>query len=176
MAEDVLNTTTQYASRVIVENGRAAGVQVFSPDKRSHTLRAKNIVLSCSTLETPRILLNSGIQGPAIGRYLTGHVSMIGIGTISRRQFSDKLGNLSILEFETDESTLALRPPGADMHEANTCRMGVDPATSATNLNGQVHGVPGLFVADNSVLPSLTGSGAVISNVALAIRLADYIK
>ena len=73
------------ASRVIVENGRAAGVEVFSQDKKAHTLRAKNIVLSASTLETPRILLNSGIKGPAIGRYLTGHVSMIGIGTISRR-------------------------------------------------------------------------------------------
>ncbi|MDR7855539.1 GMC oxidoreductase [Tissierella sp.] len=259
-----------YASRVIVENGRAAGVEVFSPDKKSHTLRAKNIVLSCSTLETPRILLNSGIQGPAIGRYLTGHVSMIGIGTISRRQFPDKLGNLSILKFETndspyqiqvlgpnqyfsyqqfedkilpdellvvfaafgevesraenrvyidpsakdefgvplqqvqyslsnkdrrvaeqveqgirqtaaamgvtlDESTLVLRLPGADMHESCTCRMGHDPATSATNIHGQIHGVPGLFVADNSVLPTLTAAGPVISNVALAIRLADYI-
>ncbi len=259
-----------YASRVIVENGRAAGVQVFSPDKKAHTLKAKNVVLSCSTLETPRILLNSGIQGPAIGRYLTGHVFMIGIGTISRRQFSDKLGNLSILKFETnespyqiqilgpnqywsyqqfedkllpdqlmvvyaafgrvdsraenrvyidpsakdefgvplqqvqyslhskdrqtakqveqgirqsaaamgvtlDESSLTLRSPGSDLHESCTCRMGTDPATSATNVNGQIHGVPGLFVADNSVLPSLTGAGAVISNVALSIRLADYI-
>jgi len=259
-----------YASRVIVENGRAAGVEVFSPDKKAHTLRAKNIVLSCSTLETPRILLNSGIQGPAIGRYLTDHVSMIGVGTISREQFSDKSGNLSILKFETNESpyqiqilgpnqyfsyqqfedkvlpdqliivyaafgrtesraenrvyidpnakdeygvplqqvqyslsakdrqvavqveqgirqsaaamgvtliesTMVLRPPGSDMHESCTCRMGTDPATSATNSNGQVHGVPGLFVADNSVLPTLTAAGPVISNVALAIRLADYI-
>jgi gluconate 5-dehydrogenase len=74
-----------------------------------------------------------------------------------------------------DESTLSLRPPGADMHEASTCRMGDDPATSATNRHGQVHGVQGLFVADNSVLPILTAAGPTISNTALAIRLADYI-
>lgn len=259
-----------YASRVFVENKKVAGVEVFSSDKKAHTIRAKNVVLSASTLETPRILLNSGIQGTAIGRYLTGHVSIISVGTIDRRTFSDKLGNLSILKFETDEapyqiqilgpdqyfsyqqfedkelkdslmiayaafgrvepraenrvyvdpakkdefgvpqfqvqyslsnkdrqvadqvaqgirqsaaamgvaldpSTLTLRPPGSDMHESSTCRMGDDPKTSATNRHGQVHGVQGLFVADNSVLPTLTAAGPVLSNVALAIRLADHI-
>ncbi|WEK54165.1 MAG: GMC family oxidoreductase [Candidatus Cohnella colombiensis] len=259
-----------YAPRVFVENGKVAGVEVCSLDKKAHTIRAKNVVLSASTLESPRILLNSGIQGPAIGRYLTGHVSIIGIGTIGRGQFSEILGNLSILKFETDESpyqiqilgpdqyfsyqqfeekvvkdnlvivyasfgrvepraenrvyidpsakdefgvplnqvqyslsnrdrqvavqveqgiqqsavamgvtldpsSLALRPPGADMHEASTCRMGDDPASSTTNRHGQVHGVQGLFVADNSVLPTLTAAGPVLSNVALAIRLGDHI-
>ncbi|WP_257009376.1 GMC oxidoreductase [Bacillus sp. 7884-1] len=259
-----------YASRIHTGNGRVSGVEVFTADKKTHTIRAKNVVVSASTLETPRLLLNSGIQGPVIGRYLTGNVSIIAIGMISRRQFSDKLGNLSILKFETkedpyqiqilgpnqyfsyqqfedkalrdqlmvvfasfgrvepraenrvyidpsakdefgvplqqvqyslsnkdrqtahqvaeglrqsaaamgvtlDESTLSLRPPGADMHEASTCRMGDDPATSATNRHGQVHGVRGLFVADNSVLPTLTAAGPTISNTALAIRLADHI-
>lgn len=258
------------ASRVIVENRKTVGVEVFSPDKKAHIIRAKNVVLSASTLETPRILLNSGIQGPAIGRYLTGHVSFIAIGTINRSQFSEKLGNLSILKFETrespyqiqilgpdqyfsyqqfeekelkdtigiayaafgrvepraenrvyidpsakdefgvplqqvqyslsdkdrqvaeqvkqgiiqsatamgvtlDTSTLTLRPPGSDMHEASTCRMGEDPNTSATNRHGHIHGVQGLYVADNSVLPTLTAAGPVLSNVALAIRLADHI-
>ena len=32
-----------------------------------------------------------------------------------------------------------------------------------------VHGVQGLYVADNSVLPTLTAAGPVLSNVALAI-------
>ena len=259
-----------YVYKVNAPNGRVSSVEVFDANKQSHTIRAKNVVVSASTLETPRLLLNSGIQGPAIGHYLTGHVSMIGIGTISKRQFSDKLGNLSILKFETDEdpfhiqilgpnqywsyqqfedkvlpdelmvvfatfgrveprkenrvyvdpndtdeygvpwqqvqyslsdkdrqnaknvedgirrsakamgvtldeSSLVLRPPGADMHEASTCRMGDDPNTSATNRHGQIHGVQGLFIADNSVLPSLTAAGPVLSNSALAIRLADHI-
>ncbi|WP_249871531.1 GMC oxidoreductase [Oceanobacillus saliphilus] len=254
-----------------VANGqRSSGVQVIdTKTKSNYTIRAKNVVVSASTLETPRILLNSGIQEPAIGRYLTGHVSMIGIGTVSREQFSDRIGNLSILKFETeedpyqiqilgpdqywsyqqfedkvlgdqlvvvyaafgrvesrpenrvyldsrqdeygvplqqvqyslsekdrqtaqkveqgiresaramgvtlDESSLVLRPPGADMHEACTCRMGNNPNTSATNRNGQIHGVQGLYVADNSALPSLTAAGPVLSNTALAIRVADHI-
>ncbi len=75
-----------YVSRVIVENGKTAGVEEFSPDKKAHIIRATNVVVSASTLETPRLLLNSGIQGPAIRRYLTGHVSIIAVGTISRNQ------------------------------------------------------------------------------------------
>lgn len=259
-----------YVSKVTTQGGRVSGVEVFSADKRLHRIRAKNVVVSASTLETPRLLLNSGIPGQAIGRYLTGHVSIIAVGTIPRKQFSDKLGNFSILKFETndspyqiqilgpdqyfsyqqfeeevlkdqltvayasfgrvepraenrvyvdssvkdefgvplqqvqyslsnkdrqtadqvaqgirqsaaamgvtlDESTLVLRPPGSDMHEASTCRMGDDPATSATNRQGQLHGVQGLYVADNSVLPTLTAAGPVLSNTALAIRLADHI-
>ena len=57
-----------YVSRVNTENRRVSGVQVFSADKRSHTIRAKNVVVSASTLETPRLLLNSGIPGEAIGQ------------------------------------------------------------------------------------------------------------
>ena len=105
-----------YVSRVIVDNGKVSGVEVFSADKKAHTIRAKNVVVSASTLETPRLLLNSGIQGPAIGRYLTGHVSIIAIGTISRRQFSDKLGNFSILKFETNESPYQIQILGPDQY------------------------------------------------------------
>src|SRR3954451_5545560 len=54
-----------FVSQVIVENGNTVGVEVFSQDKKAHIIRAKNVVVSASTLETPRLLLNSGIQGPA---------------------------------------------------------------------------------------------------------------
>ncbi|MFC5649388.1 GMC family oxidoreductase [Paenibacillus solisilvae] len=60
-------------------------------------------------------------------------------------------------------------------HESCTCRMGDDPATSATNRFGQIHGVSGLFVADNSVLPYLRSANPTLTTVALAIRTADYI-
>ncbi|BFH71470.1 hypothetical protein PsJ27TS7_54700 [Paenibacillus dendritiformis] len=258
-----------YTTSVLVENGRAAGVTVASPDKRKHVIRAKNVVVSASTLETPRILLNSGIQGPAIGRYLTNHSFVLGTGKINRREFSENIGNLAILKRETRQSpyqiqilgpnqffsyqqfedkvlpdqvsivyaafglvqsrpenrvyldpnqrdeygvplnqvdfsysstdqrviqqmrdgiiqsanamgvTLdgepALLPPGSDVHESCTCRMGTDPATSATNPYGQVHGVPGLYVADNSSIPLLAAANPTNATVALAMRLADHI-
>ena len=80
----------------ITANGKVSGVEVFTADKKAHTIRAKNVIVSASTLETPRILLNSGIQGPAIGRYLTGHVSIIAVGTIREDNFRI---NLAIYRF-----------------------------------------------------------------------------
>ncbi|CAM3595535.1 hypothetical protein GCM10009865_38320 [Aeromicrobium ponti] len=72
-------------------------------------------------------------------------------------------------------SKFRLRPPGDDIHEAGTCRMGKDPSTSVTNPFGQLHNVPGLYVADNSILPSIAAANPVLTTVALAIRTADYI-
>ncbi len=70
---------------------------------------------------------------------------------------------------------IRLRLPGRDYHEFGTCRMGENPSDSAVNLSGQIHGVPGLYVADNSVLPSIGGTNPTLSTVALSIRTADRI-
>lgn len=45
---------------VYTENGKAVGVKVMTPDKKSYLLKAKTIVLSASSFETPRLLLHSG--------------------------------------------------------------------------------------------------------------------
>ncbi|WP_227522061.1 GMC oxidoreductase [Bacillus solitudinis] len=61
------------------------------------------------------------------------------------------------------------------IHDAGTCRMGDDPATSVTNTYGQVHGVSGLYVADNSVIPTSGTANPTLTTVALAIRTADHL-
>ncbi|KRE28945.1 GMC family oxidoreductase [Paenibacillus sp. Soil522] len=48
---------------------------------------------------------------------------------------------------------ICLLPTGDLHHTSGTCRMGDDPSTSVTDPHGQVHGISGLYVADNSVLP-----------------------
>jgi choline dehydrogenase-like flavoprotein len=53
--------------------------------------------------------------------------------------------------------------------------MGENPLTSSTNRYGQIHNVSGLYVADNSILPSIGGVNPTLSTVALALRTADYI-
>lgn len=72
-------------------------------------------------------------------------------------------------------TTLSRDTPYQGDHESCTCRMGIDPATSATNVFGQIHGIPGLFVADNSVIPRLGAANPTLTTVALALRTADYI-
>src|SRR3954447_15130804 len=62
------------AERVLVENGQAAGVEAtFAPPgetPRSVTVRAGTVVVACGSLESPALLLRSGIGGPAVGDYL----------------------------------------------------------------------------------------------------------
>lgn len=260
--------------QVLVDKGKVTGVQVMSPDRKIYNLKAKNVVLSASTFETPRLLLHSGIHGRAIGHYLTNHSSIRATGRISRAEFPEVLGTLGILmpgtaerhyqiqlrgpdsydwyqtyqekrlmeeleilflaygrvesRFEnmitldsnrkdeygvpeirvhfsysdTDQavilqamaavnhlssalgitliprvgqSAIYLMPPGDLHHDSGTCRMGGDPATSATDRYGQIHGVSGLYIADNSVLPSVGTANVALTTAALAIRTADYI-
>ncbi|MBY9077933.1 GMC family oxidoreductase [Paenibacillus sp. HN-1] len=255
------------ALRVMTERGRAKGVQVMTPDKRSFELKAKNVVLCASTIETPRILYHSGIQGRAIGHYLTNHSNAIGKASFNHEDYPYVLGAIGILIPETGERPYQVQIEGpmdyrfyhdrqipfkgqmemhiigvgnvesryenqilfnpnvrdqygmpeaqiqltyneADLmvqgqaeeavkhvssilhtpmvsldlqealagdHESGTCRMGCDPDTSGTNPYGKVHGISGLYVADNSVLPFLGSANPTLTTVALAMRTADYI-
>ncbi len=68
------------ATRVLVENGRASGVEgvwtdLESGETRNLTVRAKDVVVACGALETPALLLRSGIGGPAVGHNLYLHPS-----------------------------------------------------------------------------------------------------
>ncbi|MFD2215646.1 GMC oxidoreductase [Metabacillus endolithicus] len=255
------------AVEVYTENGRVQGLRVMNPEMETYTLKAKNIVLSASTFETPRILLNSGIKGDAIGHYLANHSGVRATTSMPRKQFPESLGTLGIVipkgehcpyllamidpmswssreqqrslqedvniniggfgkvesRFENrvyldpsrrdkygvpmlnidfsysdndqvvihqmiescreilhkvtgnDDPSICVMPIGSDYHETGTCRMGDDPSTSATNRYGQVHGITGLYIADNSVLPTVGRANPTLTTVALAIRTADHI-
>jgi choline dehydrogenase-like flavoprotein len=251
------------------KNNAITGVEVKTPDKSSYYIKAKNIVVSASALETPRLLLHSAIPGNAIGHYLTNHSILRMSAKISRTAFPEILGALGILvpsgskrdyqiqieshrwnqnknaplEQELDIELMAfgkvesrfknkvtlaphcdeygvpklniqfsysekdyqvihemskslfsanaamgtklslkngvfdlcLRPPGRPFHHSCSCRMGVDPLTSATDPYGRIHGTAGLFVADNSVLPTAGAVNPTLTTVALSIRTADVI-
>lgn len=75
----------------------------------------------------------------------------------------------------TIDDPFELQPAGWGSHEAGTCRMGNDPATSATDAYGQIHGVSGLYIANNSVLPLTSPANPTLTTIALAIRTADHI-
>ncbi len=57
-------------------------------------------------------------------------------------------------------------------HQMSSCRIGRDPRTSVADPDGQVHGVPGLWVADSSAMPSASGVNPMLSLMALARRTA----
>ena len=66
------------ADRVLVEQGAAAGVRATRIDPATGaasalTVRAPRVVVACGSLESPALLLRSGIGGPAVGRHLHLH-------------------------------------------------------------------------------------------------------
>jgi len=70
--------TRCWAERVIVEDGRAAGVEATWSDPQTGrsakvTVRAPQVVVAAGSLESPALLLRSGIGGPAAGDYLRLH-------------------------------------------------------------------------------------------------------
>ncbi len=63
----------------------------------------------------------------------------------------------------------------ASTHVQGSCRMGDDPAHSATDRNGKVHGVDGLYVGDSSLIPRTLSVNPSLTIMALATRLADHL-
>jgi acyl-CoA reductase-like NAD-dependent aldehyde dehydrogenase/choline dehydrogenase-like flavoprotein len=69
--------------RVVVENGRATGVEALwaDPDEAAAgngaatrlTVRAPVVVVACGAIESPALLLRSGIGGPNVGEHLRLH-------------------------------------------------------------------------------------------------------
>jgi choline dehydrogenase-like flavoprotein len=61
------------ARRVLVENGAAAGVEAVHDNGARVVVRAPQVVVACGSLESPALLLRSGVGGPAVGRNLRLH-------------------------------------------------------------------------------------------------------
>jgi len=78
------------AERVLVEDGRAAGVAATYIDpsggETSLVVRASQVVVACGALETPALLLRSGIGGPAVGRFLRLHPVVAVAGVYDEQQ------------------------------------------------------------------------------------------
>ena len=60
-------------------------------------------------------------------------------------------------------------------HQAGTCRMGDDPATSVTDRFGRVHDLDNLYIADGSLMVTNGGFNPVLTILALAYRTGEHI-
>ncbi|HYH59069.1 MAG TPA: GMC family oxidoreductase [Thermoleophilaceae bacterium] len=79
------------AQRVLTENGRATGVEALHIDAEgnvvgSFTVRTPTVVVACGSLESPALLLRSGIGGPAVGNYLRLHPCVALVGSYAEDQ------------------------------------------------------------------------------------------
>ncbi|MEA2683442.1 MAG: hypothetical protein QOK05_1770 [Chloroflexota bacterium] len=77
------------ADRVLTENGRATGVEATYDDGTRQArvrIRANTVVVACGALDSPALLLRSGIGGPAVGQYLRLHPATAVVGIYDEPQ------------------------------------------------------------------------------------------
>jgi cholesterol oxidase len=61
------------------------------------------------------------------------------------------------------------------VHPLGGCKLSTSPSTGVVSPHGEVHGYPGLFVADGSVVPTAIGFHPAMTISALAERTADAV-
>jgi choline dehydrogenase-like flavoprotein len=70
-----------HADQILVSDGRASGVEatVTKPNGSTAklTVHAPTVVVACGSIESPALLLRSGIGGPAVGKHLRLHPAAI---------------------------------------------------------------------------------------------------
>ena len=66
-------------------------------------------------------------------------------------------------------------PVAGVAHQAGTCRMGADPATSALNAECRAHELDNLYVVDTSVFPSIGAVNPALTAMANALRVGDHL-
>ena len=64
---------------------------------------------------------------------------------------------------------------GTTHHEAGTLRMGDDPNKSVTDANCRIHGIRNAFVAGPALFPTIGSPNPMLTGIALARRLGDYL-
>ena len=66
-------------------------------------------------------------------------------------------------------------PVAGVAHQAGTCRMGADPASSALNAECRAHELDNLYVVDTSVFPSIGAVNPALTAMANALRVGDHL-
>ena len=70
-----------HAERILVEDGAATGVEATvthaDGSTTALTVEAPTVVVACGSVESPALLLRSGIGGPAVGKHLRLHPAFV---------------------------------------------------------------------------------------------------
>ncbi len=79
-----------FVSRVRTDGRRATGVDLVAADGTTRSLDARHVVIAAGAIETPRLLLLSGLDHPLVGRYLMTHYQTIVAGSMPFRTYAER--------------------------------------------------------------------------------------
>ncbi|HWY60302.1 MAG TPA: FAD-dependent oxidoreductase [Rhizomicrobium sp.] len=95
------------------------------------------------------------------------------IAELGRQMLAARSGMIKI-NYNRREQWLAAMDWGN--HHMGTTRMSDDPKNGVVDAQGQVFGVPNLYVAGSSVFPTYGASNPTLNLLALTLRLGDHLK
>ena len=115
--------------RVVVEGGEATGVELVAATGERQTVRARAVVVAAGAVNTPQLLLRSGLENPAIGRHLGLHPVRLVYGLFDEPQDAHMVYPISAhcLKHQHDED-------GGFVIEASTIQ---DPIAFATTVGDE---------------------------------------
>ncbi len=79
-----------FVSRIRFEGRRATGVDLVEADGSTRFLAARHVIVAAGAIETPRLLLLSDVEHPALGRYLMVHFQTIVAGGMPFRTYAER--------------------------------------------------------------------------------------
>jgi choline dehydrogenase-like flavoprotein len=138
------------------------GMEIAPDPDRRLTLAGER-----DALGMPRLKLNMTISDQDFARYRAT------LHELGRQLLASKVGMLRI-RHTTRAEWLSTMDWGN--HHMGTTRMSADPKLGVVDANGQVHGVPNLYVAGSSVFPTYSASNPTLNLIALALRMADHLE
>ena len=103
------------------------------------------------------------------GRVHPGTIASVTYMTDAATKWMTELGGTDIVRVEGFGSF-----QGSE-HSAGTARMGDDPALSATDPRGLLHGTSNVYVADASLHPTNGGFNPALTVMANAMRVASLL-
>jgi len=105
-----------FVSRIVVHNGRATGVEYQDAAGRVTTVGTGHVVVAGGGIETPRLLLLSGLEHPLIGRHLMFHFQTFAMGQLPQKVHGHKGRSVTHVHDDhmipDDESMAAARAAG----------------------------------------------------------------
>jgi len=120
------NTTVE---RVLVEGGNATGIELVDGAGDRQTVRAGAVVVAAGALNTPQILLRSGLESPVVGQHLGLHPVRLVYGLFDEPQDAHMVYPISAhcLKHQHDDE-------GGFVIEASTIQ---DPISFATTIGDE---------------------------------------
>ncbi|MBE7425379.1 MAG: GMC family oxidoreductase [Ideonella sp.] len=108
---------------------RAAGVEYVDASGTRHVVKARTVVAAAGALNTPQMLMRSGLRSPALGRHIGLHPARLAYGLFDEIQDSHRVYPISAhcMKFQRDED-------GGFVLEASTV---MDPIAFATTVRDE---------------------------------------